>query len=459
MLRLESKFFGEHLKDSAEALLPDAIEKLDALVQKKCSGREFTGWFDWPELKGFDLDKKIDTFVSELAQPYDTVVVVGIGGSYLGTKSIVETLSHSFSEALEASKKADYKNVVFAGQNLSEVGLIELLDYLETRHPVVNVISKSGTTTEPGAAFRVLKEYMDRRYGAAACQRIIATTDPDKGALRTLSEQNGYKTFEVPSDVGGRFSVLTAVGLLPLRLAGYKTSQLLQGAHDFFTCVKKTHQDPSGRGPSFDALSYAAHRIAAWNAGNRVEILAYGESKMRGVSEWWKQLYGESEGKGGKGLFPASLAYTTDLHSLGQYVQEGVRNQLETFLFVEDASSKADSGLERRLRVPEGSALDGLDYLEGVLFSDINNGALKATELAHFDAGVPCLELHLKDISEYSLGYLFAFFEVSCSVSALMLGVNPFDQPGVEAYKKNLFAIMGRPGFEELKASLMERMH
>lgn len=459
MLSLKTKFFGTELADSAEALLPDASVALKSLMEKTCAGSEFTGWFNWPQEKGNVLNREINDFVDSYAEAYDTVVVIGIGGSYLGTKSIMDALSGRYDEALSAMGVSSKKQIVFAGHNLSEAELIELLEYLEHRQPIVNVISKSGTTTEPSVAFRVLKEYMEKRYKDSASQRIIATTDAKKGALRSLSDQMKYKAFEVPDDVGGRFSVLTAVGLLPLKLAGYDTDMLMSGADTFFSSiVSGTKDEPMKEPKAFDALNYAAHRMAAWNAGNRVEIMAYGESRMSGLIEWWKQLFGESEGKEGKGLFPVGLSCTTDLHSLGQYVQEGVRNQLETFLYVENANAKNASGVEKSLRVPDGSSLDGLDYLKGKNISEVNNAALLATELAHFDGGVPCVELHLRDISEESIGYMIAFFETSCAVSALMLGVNPFDQPGVEAYKKNLFGIMGRPNYEEIGASLKARL-
>ena len=459
MLKLSTRFFGNELRDAAETLLSDAHDSLKKLIDKSCEGSEYTGWFNWPEERGFQLQEDIEQFVREYTEPFDTVVVVGIGGSYLGAKSISDALSNNYFDILSSIGATTKKSLFFAGHNLSETELIELVEVLDNKQPIVNVISKSGTTTEPGVAFRVLREYMEKRYGANAKSRIIATTDSKKGALRLLASNEGYKTFEVPDNVGGRFSVLTAVGLVPLNLAGFNTSQLLRGANEFFSSVNKGMLKGNMESePAADALSYAAHRMAAWNAGNRVEIMAYGEARFTGIIEWWKQLFGESEGKGGKGLFPVGLSCTTDLHSLGQYVQEGVRNQLETFLFIENASAKTDSGVERRLRVPRGSSSDGLDYLEGTHIAEINNAALLATEIAHHDGGVPCLELHLKDISEHSLGYLIAFFETACAVSALMLGVNPFDQPGVEAYKKNLFGIMGRPNYEEIRDTLKRRL-
>lgn len=454
MLKVSEKFYGSQLRDASEVLREDAAEKFQSLVDKTCEGSEFTGWFQWPENHGRTLVEQVEAFIEGYTPPYDTVVVIGIGGSYLGAKCVYDALSHRFGLDEESGNR---KKIVFAGQNLSESELVELMEYLERREPVVNVISKSGTTTEPGVAFRVIREYMETRYGSAATDRIIATTDANKGALRELAGEKSYKMFEVPDDVGGRFSVLTAVGVVPLALAGFQVGELMRGAGEFFSDVMEKNSESKYR--AYDNMvKYASGRIAAWNAGARIELLAYAEPRLEGVVEWWKQLFGESEGKGGKGLFPAGLKYTTDLHSLGQYVQEGVRNQIETFLFVESPLSKGSAGVEKRLRVPRGGAADGLAYLEGRHISDINHAAMIATEIAHSDADVPCLELHLKDVSEASLGYLFAFFETSCAVSALMLGVNPFDQPGVEAYKKNLFAIMGRPGFEELSESLAARL-
>ncbi len=454
ILKFDNRFFGEALKESSKVLEEDCLKNLQLLMRKECLGKEFTGWMNWPKQKGFETLKRVKNHVNLLGQPYDTVVVIGIGGSYLGTKAIHDALSHRYQEALALSgTDLSTKPIVYAGHNLSETELIELFDYLDHRNPIVNVISKSGTTTEPGVGFRVIKNYMEARYGKElASRRIIATTDPKKGALRGLAEQNGYHSFDVPSDVGGRFSVLTAVGLVPLVLAGHNVDALLKGADRFFSSLYTGMQEGTlERLEAFDAIRYAAARLAAWNSGFRVEIMAFGEPKMAGLVEWWKQLFGESEGKDGKGIFPAGLNCTTDLHSLGQYVQDGVRNILETFLAVEETRCTGTHRIERSLRVPAGNPIDELDYLEGEYISTINKAALKATEAAHHEGGVPCLNLKLDTISEESIGYLLAFMQTACAVSALTLGVNPFDQPGVEAYKINLFGMMGRPGFEHAR--------
>jgi glucose-6-phosphate isomerase len=457
MLKFNNQFFGEEMRDSARRLEEDCLNNLHLLIRKECLGKEWTGWMNWPKLRGFEALKRIKNHITLLGQPYDTVVVVGIGGSYLGAKAIHQALSHRYIESLAfGGIEQPVKPIVFAGHNLSETELIELFDYLDHRSPIVNVISKTGSTTEPGVAFRVLKNYMEARYGKElASRRMIITTDPKKGALRALAEQNGYHTFDVPSDVGGRFSVLTAVGLVPLCLAGHKVESLLKGADRFFSSLYLgAHEGTLERLDAYDAVRYAAARMAAWNSGYRIELMSYGEPKLATLIEWWKQLFGESEGKDGKGLFPAGLNCTTDLHSLGQYVQDGVRNILETFLYVGEVRCTGNHNIERSLRVPQGNAVDELEYLEGEFISTINRAALKATEVAHHDGGVPCLQLHLTTVSEESLGYLCAFMQTACAISALTLGVNPFDQPGVESYKINLFGMMGKPGFEQAKMKM-----
>jgi len=434
MIRLDTSFFSLELKTSATSWQADATAALAAVKRGDCAGGEFTGWYDWPRRHGFALAEEVKQHVAGIGRFYDTVVVVGIGGSYLGCRAVVDALTHSHAASLNRGPNASKTpQVVYAGHNLSEAGLIELLDFLATREPIVNVISKSGTTTEPAVAFRVIRDHMEQRYGKAeAARRIIATTDAHKGALRRLAGDAGYKTFVVPDDVGGRFSVLTAVGLVPLALAGFDIDSLLNGADQLFRSLE-------GEGlATHPVIEYATLRRAAFAAGKRVEILAYGEPRLATVVEWWKQLFGESEGKAGQGMFPAGLSYTTDLHSLGQYVQDGCRNLIQTFLSFSEtlpASLRSGDASERRLRVPHAAHNDDdLGY------------------------GVPSLELHLRELSASSLGELFAFFETACAVSALLLGVNPFDQPGVEAYKKNLFALLGKPGFEELGGALRRRL-
>lgn len=449
LIKLDIQFVDDALKAGAREVLPKAAQALRDLKDKRCAGAEWTGWYDWPALKGRALAKDIRKLTSSLDVFYDHVLVIGIGGSYLGCRAVSDALSHTYSGQVSQKRQP---GITFAGHHLSETALVELLDLLEQKQPLINVISKSGTTTEPAVAFRVIRSYMEKRFGREeASRRIIATTDGKSGALRTLAGSEGYRTFEVPGDVGGRYSVLTAVGLVPLALAGFNIEALLDGANDVFRSL----DDP---GTDHPVLQYAAVRDAAWNNGKRIDLLAYGEPRLFHLVEWWKQLYGESEGKGGKGMFPAGLAYTTDLHSLGQYVQDGCRNMIETFLMVDDASGTG-SGVERRLRIPAFTDnADELRYLENRFISEINEAALVATKVAHFDGGVPCMSLHLPRIDEKSIGALFAFFETGCAVSGALLDVNPFDQPGVEAYKKNLFGLLGKPGFESLGVALRKRL-
>ena len=452
---LDDGFFGDDLTASAQKTLPLAHAALRDLLAKKCQGSELTGWFDFPRQRGDFLVQEIRKFQRQIDVHFDIVIVVGIGGSYLGTRAIAEALSHEFAGMFPRAG-GKRTQIVFAGQHLSESGLLELLDLLETRQPILNVISKSGTTTEPSVAFRVLRGYFERRFGKKeANRRIIATTDAEKGALRQLARASGYATFDLPGDIGGRFSVLTAVGMVPLALAGYSIEDLLGGANSVFSNVLA---DPPGEGANAVAR-YASCRFAAWNAGKTAEILNYSEPKMRSFIEWWKQLYGESEGKQGKGILPVGFASTTDLHSLGQYVQDGMRNLFETFLVFERERSIDALGAERRLRLPHTAEnLDELGYLEDRFIGDINVAASQATKVAHYEGGVPCLEIKVKSLDERNLGGLIAFFETACAVSAAMLGLNPFDQPGVEAYKKNLFGLLGKPGFEQLGADLRRRL-
>lgn len=449
-IQLDRKFFTPSLNLAANALEADAFKALNALKNKTCAGKEWTGWFHWPKERGFKLADEILTWKHGFKESYDLVVVIGIGGSYLGTKCISDLMSSSFAPGFNGST-AKYVPMTFAGQNMSESALGDLLELMASKAPVINVISKSGTTTEPGVAFRVLRSYMEERYGKeVAAKRIIATTDPQKGALRKLATDTGYKTFEVPSDVGGRYSVLTAVGLVPLALCGFDIKALLQGADETFQ--EFASEKPSGTART--GLEYAMCRTAAWNAGKVMEVVAYPEPKMRNLVEWFKQLFGESDGKQGKGLFPASLECTMDLHSLGQYMQDGARTMMETFLSIKNPRSSS-----KRITVTKtGNNIDELQYLEGTGIDDINQAAMLATRIAHSEGGVPCLELQIPDASAYTLGALFAMYETSCAVGGLMLGINPFDQPGVEAYKVNLFGLLGKPGFESLKAELEKKL-
>lgn len=451
MIKMDEKFLGETISNDLDGALDKAIHHLKGIQDKTCTGSEWTGWWDYPSSHGFDLVESVKSHIDSLDFAYDLVLVIGIGGSYLGTRAVASALEHSYSGIVNHEKPL----LSFLGHHLSEKSMIEVLDLMAAREPVVNVISKSGTTTEPSVAFRIVRNYMEDRYGKdEASKRIIVTTDAEKGALREVSKQEGYKSYVVPDDIGGRYSVLSAVGIVPLALAKVDVKALMDGAHQMFSEMKNSEdlkQHP--------VIRYSAMRHLAYQDGKRIEALSYINPKLFYLVEWWKQLFGESEGKEGKGLFPTGLAFTTDLHSLGQYVQEGVRNLVETFLHFDESSSSHRGAVEQQLKVPKSeSDLDKIGYLEGVRIDEINHGAMVATKVAHFDGGVPCIDLKVPELNEHTIGALFAFFETSCAVSCLMLEVNPFDQPGVEAYKKNLFALMGRPGYEDLAKELNDRL-
>ena len=450
MMKLDDRFLGEEFSNAVNESLEKAVEMFNSLQNKSCAGGEWTGWWDYPQIYGFDLVKQVETYTKSLDVAYDLVLVIGIGGSYLGTRAVASALQHTYQGIVDNDKPM----LAFLGHHLSEAAMIEVLDLLGERSPIVNVISKSGTTTEPSVAFRIVRKYMEDRFGKEeAGKRIVVTTDKEKGALREVSKQEGFQSFVVPDDIGGRYSVLSAVGIVPLALAKLDVQALMEGAHSVFSELKAN--DISNH----PVIRYAAARHIAYNNEKRVEILSYINPKLFYFVEWWKQLFGESEGKDGKGLMPAGLAYTTDLHSLGQYVQEGVRNLFETFIHFDDNSTSHGGAVERQLKVPQAdSDLDKISYLEGKRVNEINYGAMVATKIAHFDGGVPCLEIKAPQLCEKTIGGLFAFFETACAVSCLMLGVNPFDQPGVEAYKKNLFGLMGRPGYEEIGAELNARL-
>ncbi|MES2743963.1 MAG: glucose-6-phosphate isomerase [Bdellovibrionota bacterium] len=446
-IKLNEKFLDQTLSAKADSLMAPAREQLQKLRDKTCLGSEWTGWFHWPETQGYKLEADVRSYVEDLDVNYDMVLIIGIGGSYLGTRAVTEALLHGY----QGLVKSHHPLVAYAGHHISETQLIEVLELMEKRLPLINVISKSGTTTEPAVAFRILRSYMEQRFGKEeAARRIICTTDGNAGALRQLAKEEGYKTFSIPDDVGGRFSVLTAVGLVPLALLKLDTRALLDGASQVFADLSEGDDHP--------AIRYAALRSAANQSGKSVELLATNNPKLTYIVEWWKQLFGESEGKDGKGLFPAGLVYTTDLHSLGQYVQDGNRTFFETFLSFDNDRPRRN-GIEQQVRVPALSqTIDGLNHLEGKLLGEINQAAMLGTMLAHTDGGCPSIALEWPVLNEYNLGSLFAFFESACAISGGMLGVNPYDQPGVEAYKKNLFALTGKPGTESLRAKLKERM-
>ena len=405
-----------------------ALQALSTLTTATGPGSDFLGWLPLPQTTPHEELQKIKEVARDLSTGIDTVIVIGIGGSYLGAKAIIEALSHTFDALLPHRKRPI---VLFAGQHISEDYLSELLDLMHHRSCACVVISKSGTTTEPAIAFRIIKKFIKEKYGKEeAKRRIVAITDASKGALRSLSTQEGYRTFIIPDDVGGRFSVLTPVGLLPIAITGIDIDALIEGARKQMEKSLK----PDVNNPS---IQYAAIRNVLYKSGKLIEILANFHPKLHYVTEWWKQLYGESEGKEGLGLFPAGVDFTTDLHSMGQYIQDGQRILIETVLSV--------SQPDRTLHVEaEPNDLDGLNYLAGKRIDHCNKMAEAGTRMAHVDGGVPNIRIEIPRLDAFHLGALLYFFEVACGISGYMLGVNPFDQPGVEAYKKNMFALLGK---------------
>lgn len=413
-----------------------AAEKM--LREKNGPGNDFLGWLDLPRKMQDSMLDAISAKANEIRSKADVLICIGIGGSYLGAKAAIEFLSPSF----EGLRKTQ---VIFAGNTINSDYLQDLLTYVKDMEVAVNIISKSGTTTEPGIAFRVIRQFMESRYGRKeAASRIVATTDPAKGALRKLAADEGYATFEIPSDVGGRFSVLTPVGLFPIAVAGIDIKKLIKGASDAMEFCSDTDLKKN------IAARYAITRNILFRQGYTSEVLASFQPQLHFISEWWKQLTGESEGKNQTGIFPASLDYTTDLHSLGQWMQEGMRTVFETFIVLKKTM--------HTVTVPKfQDDSDELNYLAGKSFEEINRSAYSGTLLAHIDGGVPSATLVLDDRSEETLGQLFYFFEKAIALSGYLLRVNPFDQPGVEAYKKNMFALLGKKGFEKLRNELSGR--
>lgn len=422
------------------------IEKAHTLLhQKNGPGSDFLGWVDLPVAYDRDEFARIKAAAKKIREDSEVLIVIGIGGSYLGARAAIEALSHSFYNLLPKEKR-NGPEIYFAGNHISSTYLSELMELIEGKDVSVNIISKSGTTTEPAIAFRIFKEYLEEKYGAAeARKRIFATTDKARGALKTLADAEGYETFVIPDDVGGRFSVLTAVGLLPIAAAGINIDEMMKGAADGFALYQK----PFEENPSYQ---YAAVRNALYRKLKTVEIMVNYEPSLHYVAEWWKQLYGESEGKDGKGIFPAGVDFSTDLHSMGQYIQDGARFLFETVLCVDKARK------EIILREDKDN-LDKLNYLAGNSMDHVNKKAMEGTILAHNDGNVPNMVIHIPQMTPYYFGQLVYFFEKACGISGYLLGVNPFDQPGVEAYKKNMFALLGKPGFEEEKKQLEKRLN
>lgn len=415
------------------------------LVSRTGAGNDFLGWIDLPVNYNKEEFARILKASDKIKKDSEVLLVIGIGGSYLGARAAIEFLRHSFYNSVSKEiRKAP--EIYFCGNNISSHYMNHLIEVIGDRDFSINIISKSGTTTEPAIAFRVFKKLLNEKYGRKeAAKRIYATTDQARGALKKLATEEGYESFVVPDDVGGRFSVLTAVGLLPIAVSGADITKLMEGAASMRNyCLNDSYEGNS-------ALQYVAARNVLLRKGKGIEILVNYEPSLHFVSEWWKQLYGESEGKDQKGIFPASVDFTTDLHSMGQFIQDGQRTLFETVINVEKSSSEII--LEK-----EDVDLDGLNYLAGKSVDFVNKSAMKGTLLAHTDGNVPNLTITLPEQNEFYLGELFYFFEFACGVSGYVLGVNPFDQPGVESYKKNMFALLGKPGFEAQREELLKRL-
>ena len=433
------KALGKGAKEQLLSVASKAEDAIKTLHKGNGKGNDFLGWLHLPSSISEAEFSDIEAAAKQLKDRCEIVVAIGIGGSYLGAKAVLEALSNTF---IQMQSKQNAPLVLFAGQNIGEDYLYELQHILQNRQFGLINISKSGTTTEPALAFRLLKKQLEDQVGKnEAKNRIIAITDAAKGALRKLADKEGYKTFVIPDNVGGRFSVLTPVGLLPIAVAGYDIRQLVGGA---VAMENKCNENvPFMENP---AAVYAATRNLLYNAGKKIEILVNFNPKLHFFAEWWKQLYGESEGKDHLGIFPASVDFTTDLHSMGQWIQDGERSIFETVLSVKEMKNKVEIPTDEE-------NLDGLNYLAGKRVDEVNKMAELGTQIAHVDGGVPNLKIEIPAITEYYLGQLIYFFEKACGISGYMLGVNPFDQPGVEAYKKNMFALLEKPGYEaETKA-------
>lgn len=435
-------FFGEH----ELTYLRDAVKVAHHSIHEKTgAGSDFLGWVDLPSEYDKEEFARVQKSAEKIKSDSDILLVIGIGGSYLGARAAIEWLNHSFYNALTKEQRKT-PQVIFVGNNISSTYMKDLMDLLEGKDFSINVISKSGTTTEPAIAFRIFRKLLEEKYGREeARRRIYATTDKERGALKTLANEEGYESFVIADDIGGRYSVLTAVGLLPIAVTGANIEAMMNGAKQASEDFAKSELEEN------PAYQYAAVRNALYNKGKTIEMLINYEPGLQYFSEWWKQLFGESEGKDQKGIFPSSANFSTDLHSLGQYVQEGRRDLFETVLHVEKSRHEL-------LIEAEESDLDGLNYLAGKSVDFVNKKAFEGTMLAHTDGGVPNLIVHVPELDEYTFGYLVYFFEKACAMSGYLLGVNPFDQPGVEAYKVNMFALLGKPGFEEKKAELEKRL-
>lgn len=435
-------FFNEHELTYLRDIVKVAHHSLH---EKTGAGNDYLGWIDLPTNYDKEEFTRIQKCAEKIKSDSDVLLVIGIGGSYLGAKAAIDAFTHSFYNSLSKQQRKT-PQIIFVGNNISSTYMRDVMDVLDGKDFSINVISKSGTTTEPALAFRIFRKLLEEKYGVEeARKRIYATTDKARGALKTVADEKGYETFVIPDDVGGRYSVLTAVGLLPIAVSGANIEELMKGA-------KKAQEDFSkSELEENPAYQYAAVRNILYNKGKTIELLINYEPSLQYFSEWWKQLFGESEGKDQKGIYPSSANFSTDLHSLGQYIQEGRRDLFETVIHVE--KPRHELTIEE-----ESNDLDGLNYLAGQTVDFVNKKAFEGTLLAHTDGGVPNLVVSIPEINEYTFGYLVYFFEKACAMSGYLLGVNPFDQPGVEAYKVNMFALLGKPGFEEKKAELEKRL-
>ncbi|NLK70596.1 MAG: glucose-6-phosphate isomerase [Clostridiales bacterium] len=441
-LKLNTKYVSGFItSDEMEGIKPQVELAADILHNKTGLGSDFLGWLDLPENYDKEEFARIKKAAERIKSDSDVLVVIGIGGSYLGARAAIEFLKSPFYNNL----KKDTPDIYYVGNNISSTYLNEILSICEGKDISVNVISKSGTTTEPALAFRVFKKYVEDKYGKEeAKNRIYCTTDKSKGTLKKLADTEGYETFVIPDDVGGRFSVLTAVGLLPIAVAGCDIDKIMQGA-------AKAQKDFTADFDNNDCYKYAALRNIFYRKQKSVELLVSYEPSFVTMAEWYKQLFGESEGKDGKGIFPAAVNFSTDLHSMGQYIQDGSRIMFETVVDINNP--KQDFFLE-----DDAENLDGLNFLTNQNMSVVNRKALEGTILAHTEGGVPNIVLELEDVSEFSFGYMVYFFEKACAISGYVLGVNPFDQPGVESYKANMFALLGKPGYEAQKEALEAKL-
>ncbi len=435
-----NKFISDN---EIEKMKDEVMTSVKKIEEKTGEGSDFLGWLDLPQNYDKNEFLKIKESAKKIISDSEVMVVIGIGGSYLGARAVIECLTHSFYNYLSKNKRKT-PEIYFAGQNISGKYLKDLIEIIGDRDFSVNVISKSGTTTEPAIAFRNFKDLLEKKYGEKAKERIYATTDSSKGALKKLAIEKGYKSFIIPDDIGGRFSVLTAVGLLPIAVAGLDIDEFMRGA-------KEAREDYKENFEKNDCYKYAALRNLLYRKKFDIELLINYEPRLHYIAEWWKQLFGESEGKNGKGIFPAAVDFTTDLHSMGQYIQDGRRNLFETVINVEN--------LGKEIIIEETTKdLDGLNYLAGKDLSFINKKAFEGTLLAHIDGGTPNIVINIPRLDEYNIGYLIYFFEKSCAISGYILGVNPFNQPGVESYKKNMFALLGKKGYEEFTKELERRL-